>query len=137
MPVYEGLFILDPTKYSRDPAGSAQQVSDIITQHGGTILAARLWDERKLAYPIKGHKKGIYWLTYFSMEGGHLTALERQCEITDDIIRKLVLRIDPRIADALVQHALAGDTAPRRAPAPVAAGPVATGSADAEAAEAE
>jgi len=137
MPVYEGMFILDPTKYSRDPAGSAQQVSDIITQHGGTILAARLWDERKLAYPIKGHKKGIYWLTYFSMEGSHLTALERQCEITDDIIRKLVLRIDPRIADALVQHALAGDTAPRRAPAPVAVGPVPTGSADAEAAEAE
>ena len=137
MPVYEGMFILDPTKYSRDPAGSAQQVSDIITQHGGTILAARLWDERKLAYPIKGHKKGIYWLTYFSMEGGHLTALERQCEITDDILRKLVLRIDPRIADALVQHALAGDTAPRRAPAPVAAGPVPTGPSDAEAAEAE
>ena len=137
MPVYEGMFILDPTKYSRDPAGSAQQVSDIITQHGGTILAARLWDERKLAYPIKGHKKGIYWLTYFSMEGGHLTALERQCEITDDIIRKLVLRIDPRIADALVQHALAGDTAPRRAPAPVAVGPMSTGPADAEAVEAE
>ena len=137
MPVYEGMFILDPTKYSRDPAGSAQQVSDIITQHGGTILAARLWDERKLAYPIKGHKKGIYWLTYFSMEGGHLTALERQCEITDDIIRKLVLRIDPRIADALVQHALAGDTAPRRAPAPVAAGPMSTGPADADAADAE
>jgi small subunit ribosomal protein S6 len=137
MPVYEGMFILDPTKYSRDPAGSAQQVSDIITQHGGTILAARLWDERKLAYPIKGHKKGIYWLTYFSMDGGHLTALERQCEITDDIIRKLVLRIDPRIADALVQHALAGDTAPRRAPAPVAAGPVATSSAEGDAVEAE
>ena len=137
MPVYEGMFILDPTKYSRDPAGSAQQVSDIITQHGGTILAARLWDERKLAYPIKGHKKGIYWLTYFSMEGGHLTALERQCEITDDIIRKLVLRIDPRIADALVQHALAGDSAARRPPAPVAVGPVVTGPADADAVEAE
>ncbi|MFM9194367.1 MAG: 30S ribosomal protein S6, partial [Planctomycetia bacterium] len=117
---YEGMFILDPAKYSRDPAGSAQQVADIITQNGGTILAARLWDERKLAYPIKGHKKGVYWLTYFRMEGGNLTALERQCEITDDIIRKLVLRVDPRIADALVQHALAGDTAARR-PAPAVA----------------
>ena len=118
MPVYEGMFILDPTKYSRDPAGSAQQVSDIITQHGGTILAARLWDERKLAYPIKGHKKGIYWLTYFSMDGAGVTPLERQCEITDDIIRNLILRVDPRIADALVQHALAGDPAARRTPAP-------------------
>jgi small subunit ribosomal protein S6 len=125
MAVYEGMFILDPTKFARDPGAAAQQVADIITQHGGTVLAARVWDERKLAYPIKGHKKGVYWLTYFKMPGGGLTALERQCEITDEIIRKLVLKVDDRIADALVQHALAGDTAARRAPA--AAAPPAAG----------
>lgn len=123
MSVYEGMFILDPAKYSRDPAGSAQQINDLLAQHGGTVLAARLWDERKLAYPIKGHKKGVYWLVYFRMPGGNLTALERQCEITDDIIRKLVLKVDDRIADALVQHALAGEAAPRRSSAaPAAAG---------------
>jgi len=127
MPVYEGMFILDPSKYSRDPAGSAQQVADIIKQHGGTLLAARLWDERKLAYPIKGHKKGIYWLTYFSMDGAGVTPLERQCEITDDIIRKLILRVDPRIADALVQHALAGDQTARRTPPPGPAAPAVGG----------
>jgi small subunit ribosomal protein S6 len=124
MAVYEGMFILDPAKYSRDPAASAQQINDLITQHGGTVLAARLWDERKLAYPINGHKKGVYWLTYFKMPGGGLTALERQCEITDDIIRKLVLKVDDRIADALVQHALAGEATPRRSAAP--AGPTAS-----------
>ena len=123
MAVYEGMFILDPAKYSRDPGGSAQQINDLIAQHGGTVLAARLWDERKLAYPIDGHKKGVYWLTYFKMPGGNLTALERQCEISEDIIRKLVLKIDDRIADALVQHALAGDSGPRRgAPGPAVAG---------------
>jgi small subunit ribosomal protein S6 len=83
------------------------------------VLAARLWDERKLAYPINGHKKGVYWLTYFKMPGANLTALERQCEITDDIIRKLVLKVDDRIADALVQHALAGEAAPKRSAPPV------------------
>ena len=114
MVVYEGMFILDASKYSRDPAGMSQQVVDLIQQHGGTVLASRLWDERKLAYPIKGHKKGVYWLTYFRMPTGNLVALERQCEITDDILRKLVLKVDPRIADALVQHALAGDAGQRR-----------------------
>ena len=69
------------------------------------------------------------------MEGGGLTALERQCEITDDIIRKLVLRVDPRIADALVQHALAGDTVARRPAAPV--GPAATDTVVAEAVDGE
>jgi len=126
MAVYEGMFILDPAKFARDPGAASQQVADMIAQQGGTVLAARLWDERKLAYPIKGHKKGVYWLTYFKMPSGGLTALERQCEISDDIIRKLVLKVDDRIADALVQHALAGDAQPRRAPAPQpAAGPAA------------
>ena len=126
MAVYEGMFILDPAKFSRDPGAAAQQVADLITGHGGTVLAARLWDERKLAYPIKGHKKGIYWLTYFKMPGGNLTALERQCEITDEIIRKLVLKVDDRIADALVQHALAGEATVKRAtaaPVPAPAAP--------------
>lgn len=111
--VYEGMFILDPSKYSRDPAATSQQIADMIMQNGGTVLASRLWDERKLAYPINGHKKGIYWLTYFKMAGDGITPLERQCEITDDVIRKLILKVDPRIADALVQHALAGDTSKR------------------------
>jgi small subunit ribosomal protein S6 len=127
MAVYEGMFILDASKFARDPAGMAQQVSDLVKQFGGNVLAARLWDERKLAYPIKGHRKGVYWLVYFSMEGGNLAALERQCEITEDIVRKLILKVDHRIADALVQHALAGEAAPRRsaaqtpAPTPAAA----------------
>jgi small subunit ribosomal protein S6 len=125
MAVYEGMFILDPAKFARDPGAAAQQVADLITTHGGTVLAARLWDERKLAYPINGHKKGVYWLTYFKMPGAGVTPLERQCEINDDIIRKLILKVDPRIADALVQHALAGNEAAaskRAAPVP---GPVA------------
>jgi small subunit ribosomal protein S6 len=116
MVVYEGMFILEPGRYSRDPGAVTQQVTDLITQHGGTVLAARLWDERKLAYPIKGHKKGVYWLTYFKMPGEGLTALERQCEISEEILRKLVLRVDDRIADALVQHALSsGEAATKRA----------------------
>jgi small subunit ribosomal protein S6 len=114
MAVYEGMFILEPGRYARDPGAVTQQVANLITQQGGTVLAARLWDERKLAYPIKGHKKGVYWLTYFKMPGDGLTVLERQCEINDDILRKLVLRVDDRIADALVQHALSSGEAAKR-----------------------
>ena len=119
--VYEGMFILDPSKYARDPAATSQQISDMVVQNGGTVLASRLWDERKLAYPINGQKKGIYWLAYFKMPGGGIAPLERQCEINDDIIRKLILKVDPRIADALVQHALAGETQTRRPSGPAAA----------------
>lgn len=114
MATYEGMFILEQGRYSRDPAALTQQVADLIGQLGGTVLAARLWDERKLAYPIKGQKKGVYWLTYFTMPGENVTPLERQCLLAEGILRNLILRVDERIADALVQHALAGDAAQRR-----------------------
>ena len=123
MVVYEGMFILDPSKFARDPGAAAKQVDDLITANGGTVLAARLWDERKLAYPINGHRKGVYWLTYFRMPGGNVATLERQAEINDLVIRKLILRVDPRLADALVQHALAGDAGARRSPGPTTAAP--------------
>jgi small subunit ribosomal protein S6 len=120
--VYEGMFILDPSRFSRDPETVSGGVTDSITQNGGTVLAARVWDERKLAYPINGHKKGVYWLTYFRMPGENVVALEKQCGLNSDIIRMLILKIDPQIADVLVQHALEGGSAAssgggRRSPA--------------------
>jgi small subunit ribosomal protein S6 len=104
--VYEGMFILDSNRYGRDPETVSQQIPAMIEKLGGEMLVTRLWDERRLAYPVKGHRKGTYWLTYFRLEGGKLGDLRRQCQITDDIVRVLFLKVEPRIVDALVAHAL-------------------------------
>ena len=75
--VYEGMFILDANRYARDPSGLSQQVEQMIQDAGGELIVSRLWEERRLAYPIKGHRKGVYWLTYFRIDGAmiQLTAL--------------------------------------------------------------
>lgn len=109
--VYEGMFILDSNHFGRDPEGVSNQVADIIQKAGGEMLVSRLWEERRLAYPIKGHRKGTYWLTYFRIEGDQLTGIKRQCQINDNILRMLFLKVDPRIVDALVAHAMAGPAA--------------------------
>ncbi len=112
--VYEGMFILDSNRYSRDAAGVSGQIPDMIQKLGGQMLASRLWEERRLAYPIDGHRKGTYWLTYFKLDSSQVTALTRQCQLSDSIVRSLFLKVDPRIAEALVSHALSGTTAQRR-----------------------
>ena len=109
--VYEGMFILDSNRYARDPGAAAKRIPDLIQGKGGEMLVSRLWEERRLAYPINGQRKGTYWLTYFRLESGQLTDLTRQCEISDEILRHLFLKIDPRIVDALVEHATKGPTA--------------------------
>ena len=87
--VYEGLFILDSNRYSRDQASVANQISEMITQAGGEVLASRLWEERRLAYPINGQRKGTYWLTYFRAPTDQLTGINRQCQLNENIIRSL------------------------------------------------
>ncbi len=123
--VYEGMFILDSNRYARDAAGVSSQIAAMVEKHGGKVLVSRLWEERRLAYPIEGHRKGTYWLAYFKLDSQQLVSLNRDGQLNENIIRALVLKIDPRIVDALVSHAIAGPTEvarPRR-PEPVAVGP--------------
>ena len=120
---YEGMFILDSNRYARDPQAASGEITDILQKFGGQILASRMWEDRRLAYPINGHRKGTYWLTYFKLDSGQVDKLTRQCQLSDNIIRSLFLKIDPRIVEALVSHALAGPASIRRPPerAPVVA----------------
>jgi small subunit ribosomal protein S6 len=114
--VYEGLFLLDASRYSRDPSGVAGQIDKFIEKQGGTILASRMWDERRLAYPIKGQRKGAYWLTYFRLEGTHIASLTEECQRDDNILRQLFTSVDPRIVEQLVSHATQDPTVEPVAP---------------------
>jgi len=113
--IYEGLFILNSNRYARDPESVAGKLQALIEKQEGTIVVSRLWEERRLAYPISGQRKGTYWLMYFKMDGERIAALNQQANREDDLLRHLVIRIDPRIADALISHAQQSVT---QAPAP-------------------
>ena len=119
--VYEGLFILDSNRYGRDPETVSNQIPAMIQKLGGEMLVSRLWEERRLAYPIKGQRKGTYWLSYFRLDSSRLLDVRRQCQITEDILRVLFLKVDPRIVDALVAHARSAPVPAIPAEAPPAA----------------
>jgi small subunit ribosomal protein S6 len=111
------MYILDSNRYARDQAGVSSQIPGMVQKFGGQMLANRLWEDRRLAYPIKGHRKGTYWLTYFRLDSAQLSALNRQCQLNENVLRHLFLKVDPRIVDALVAHAQAGPKRPEPTPA--------------------
>ncbi|HZT81320.1 MAG TPA: 30S ribosomal protein S6, partial [Gemmataceae bacterium] len=74
--VYECMFLLDTNKVAGDVPAAAEQIKQLLERNHAEILASRPWDERRLAYPIKGHKKGLYYLTYFKAEGKELKNIE-------------------------------------------------------------
>jgi small subunit ribosomal protein S6 len=103
--VYECLFILDSNRYARDPNGVSAAIPEMVESLSGEVLANRLWNEQRLAYPINGQRKGTYWLTYFRIESTRLAEFNRACQLNDNILRNLTLKVDPRLVETLVAHA--------------------------------
>lgn len=106
--VYEGLFIFDANKFARDHEALPKAVEEMITSEGGEVVVSRLWEERRLAYAIKGQRKGAYWLIYFRQDGDKITGLNRACELKSGVLRHLVLKIHPRLEEPILEHAAAG-----------------------------
>ncbi len=103
--VYENMVIIDSNKYAQDPGGVSATIPALVTKFGGEVLVSRLWNEQKLAYPMDGHRKGTYWLTYMRLDSQKLEEFNRQVTINEVIMRSLTLKVDPRLVEALVEHA--------------------------------
>lgn len=95
-------------------------VEENIKAAGGEVLVSRLWEERRLAYPIAGQRKGTYWLFYVRGPSSMVAPLNRQWEIQDGILRHLVLKVHPHLVEVVLEHAKAGP-APPAAPVGAAA----------------
>jgi small subunit ribosomal protein S6 len=120
--VYEAMIIFDSNKFARERTGLPNEIEKTITAEKGEVLVSRLWEERRLAYPIAGQRKGTYWLIYFRGPSSMLTSLNRQWELHEGVLRHLVLKVHPHLVDAVLEHAKAGPTQPSPAPAAVGAG---------------
>ena len=103
--VYECMFIFDSNAYARDPGAISGRIPKMIEKCGGELLASRLWFEQRLAFPIKGQRKGAYWLSFFRMESGRLAEFDRECQLDDSILRHLTLKVDPRMAEIRISQA--------------------------------
>ena len=120
--VYEAMIIFDSNRYARERAGLPAEIEKMIQAGAGEVLVSRLWEERRLAYAINGQRKGTYWLIYFRGPSSMLTALNREWEINEGILRHLVLKVHPHLVDVVLEHAKAGPAPPAPAPAAAPAG---------------
>ncbi len=103
--VYECMFLLDPNKVAGDVPAAAKQLHGLLERNHAEVLASRPWDERRLAYPVKGHKKGLYYLTFFRTEGKNILNMERDLALNEMVLRHLILHVDPKLVDIMLEMA--------------------------------
>ncbi|MSR28884.1 MAG: 30S ribosomal protein S6 [Phycisphaerales bacterium] len=90
---YEGMFLF-PQSVTADLTGATDHVRECITRHGGEIVSLVKWDERRLAFDIKGNKRGVYLLAYFTAPTTAVGAIERDCILSERLLRTLIVKAD-------------------------------------------
>lgn len=94
MKLYEGMFLIDNDLVREDWSSAKTVVTSALEKHGATVHTARRWDERALAYPIKGRRRATFLLTYFEIDGDKSPDLRRDLEINDNVLRYLLVGAD-------------------------------------------
>jgi len=92
--IYEAMFLVDNRHANRDWDRVVAQAKEMVTKHGGVVIRADKWGERKLAYPIKGNKRGTYLLVYFESEGDVPNRVYREVQLSETYLRALILEVE-------------------------------------------
>lgn len=91
--LYEGMFLIKQGA-AGDLAEAVDLVRQILDRSEAQALVIRKWDDRKLAYPIQGQKRGLYLLALCRVSGAQIANIERDCNLSEKILRLLMTRAD-------------------------------------------
>ena len=90
---YEAMFLFDPT-FGSAIENCESEVNRLMKRAEAKVLFIGKWDERRLAYRIDGRKRGVYMLVYFKAPPDKIVGLQRDAQISEDILRLMVVRAD-------------------------------------------
>lgn len=91
---YESMFVIDNDAVRAGWKQAKASVVASVEKHGGKVLAARHWAERRLAYPIRRKRRGTYMLAYCELPPQSLALLRNDMDISDSVLRYLFLSTD-------------------------------------------
>lgn len=94
MNTYETMILLDNREVKKGWDALKQTIDGVLTRHGGEIVVAKRWDERKLAYEIKGQRRATYYLSYLKTPPESIELLRHDLKLTQPVLRHLILRVD-------------------------------------------
>jgi PTH1 family peptidyl-tRNA hydrolase len=89
---YEGMFLLNNSLVPPEGGKAVDVVSAILQKHKMKMVKADVWDERKLAYPIKRQKRGTYVLTHFEGDGEKVDTISRDLNLNEEVLRYMFIR---------------------------------------------
>lgn len=90
---YETIFIMDSKITDEQKRLVINKIEEFITTNG-KIMKAENIGIKKLAYKIRGHLTGDYYIIEFELEHTMISELERLYRMADEILKFIVVRKD-------------------------------------------
>ena len=87
---YEIVMVYSLSKGEEAVASLQKKFTDLIAKNG-TLGEVEEWGKKKLAYPINYETEGFYTLINFSSEESFPAELDRVINITDGVLRSLIV----------------------------------------------
>lgn len=127
---YELGFILNPEVNEEQTRSILERIEQIVTNYGGQIMRVNQWGRRRLAYPIQHNRDGFYVFLDMILTPETVSELDRTLKVSEEVLRHLITRRDPRVAqkerearaNAAAQAAAAPEGEAGEAPAEESAG---------------
>ena len=91
---YELVYIISLEVPEESVETVINNVSQFITSKEGVISNVEQWGRRRLAFPIKHFNEGYYVLARFQMSPVWSKELEASLEISEEVIRHLLIKLD-------------------------------------------
>jgi small subunit ribosomal protein S6 len=98
---YEAMFLIGQAA-AADLTSVIAHINEIFARSHAEVLAMKKWDERRLAFEIKKQKRGLYILAYFKASNTVLPQIERDCNLSEKILRVMILRADHLTPDEML-----------------------------------
>ena len=88
---YETIFVIDAS-LTEDQINATTEKFKSLIEANATVESVDVWGKRRLAYPIDYKTEGYYVLVNFESQAEFIAELERVYNITDGILRTIVVR---------------------------------------------
>lgn len=98
--LYETVIVTTAKLGEEGNTALVERFKALIAEHG-TVQSVDDWGKRRFAYPIQKQTEGYYTLINFESNPEFTAELDRRYQITDGILRTIIVRRDPRHVAAI------------------------------------
>ena len=92
--LYEGMFIFNSMLSEDARTAALEKITSGISNKGGTICHIIEMGRRRLAYEVRGHNEGHYYLLYFEVTASAISKMWKEYHLNEDLIRFMTLRTE-------------------------------------------